>query len=157
MPICTLKTVYQNTNSDSIVKTAKNIYAKSGLSGFYKASVPAILSQMFSTSTKYTFYKKLEDAKIPHTNSVMNGLLSGILSSVFTHPIDVVKIHWQMNDGVKKSIRTDGMRVFYRGYSKTLGKVSVDSSLFFPLTNFVIFCNSHDGNRCDEQIRQYSG
>jgi hypothetical protein len=135
LPICTLKTVYQNTNSKSIIETAKNIYVKTGIAGFYKASVPAIMSQMFSTSSKYTFYKKLEDANLPYTNKIVNGLLSGIMASIFTHPIDVVKIHWQMNDSLKQGIKENGLGVFYRGYSKTLSKVSMGSALFFPLTD----------------------
>ena len=58
LPICTLKTVYQNTSSVSFVESAKKIYITSGIKGFYKASVPAIMSQMFSTSSKYAFYRK---------------------------------------------------------------------------------------------------
>ena len=136
LPICTLKTVYQNTSSVSFVESAKKIYITSGIKGFYKASVPAIMSQMFSTSSKYAFYRKLEDMQLPYTNKIVNGVLGGIMSTLFTHPIDVIKIHWQMGDSLKTAIKQNGVNLFYRGYSKSFGKVIVGSSLFFPLTDY---------------------
>jgi hypothetical protein len=132
LPICTIKTVYQNTDSKSILQTVKHIYNTRGIPGFYKASVPAISSQIFSSSLKYVFYRKLEDENLPHTNKFINGALSGAMASIFTHPIDVIKVHWQMGD----TLPIHSPKIFYRGYSKTITKATVSASLYFPLTDY---------------------
>lgn len=61
LPACTLKTNYQNTSGTSIHQTFKNIYHTGGLCAFYKASPPAIASQVFSTSSKFFLYRYFED------------------------------------------------------------------------------------------------
>lgn len=134
LPCCTLKTNYQNTNSSSIVKTVMDMYNSGGIRIFYKASIPALASQMFSTSSKYTIYRYLEENY--HSHRMINGLCAGIISSLFTHPLDTVKIHWQMQTPFLVELKKMGPKIFYRGYSKTLGKVSVGSSLFFPLYDY---------------------
>lgn len=131
LPICTLKTNYQNTRSTSIINTAKKMYSKQGLKSFYRSSLPSISSQVISTSSKYYLYRKFEDTK--YFNSFINGSISGIISSLATHPIDVIKINLQMNHSLYKTIRENNLSLFYRGYSKTFSKVIVASSLFFPL------------------------
>jgi hypothetical protein len=162
LPVCTLKTNFQNSSSTSIVETVKNIYTKEGVKAFYKASFPAITSQMFSTSTKYVMYKYLDDrnffsslqphnqkgyheTKSNHSAKIVNGILSGILISLVTHPLDVVKINLQNvmfksssydKPKVYSSTSTsfhNKLKVYYQGYSKTLSKVIVGSALFFPL------------------------
>lgn len=133
LPICTLKTVYQNTNSNSILATMYNIKSKYGIRGFYNGSMAAIFSQVLSTSTKYTWYQTLKNI-IP--NIFVAGVMSGILACSMTHPIDVVKIHVQMNTPLIPEIRKHGPLLFYRGFSKTLVKSSIGSGLFFPLYDF---------------------
>ena len=144
LPICTLKTNYQNTNSNSITATAKSMYKTNGIKSFYVASVPAILSQVFSTSTKYTLYKFLENKNYQYTNKITNGIFSGIVSSLMTHPIDSIKIHTQMRTPFLPELRKHGMYLFYRGYSKTFSKVVVGSALFFPL--YDTYRNIFNGN-----------
>jgi len=134
LPICTLKTNYQNTNSTSIVKTAQTVYRMRGIRGFYAASIPAIMGQMFSTSSKYVLYRWLDtNPDYPVKNRFVNGITAGITSSLLTHPMDVVKVHLQMKEPVLSQIRVNGLGLFYRGYSKTFSKIVVASSLFFPM------------------------
>lgn len=133
LPICTIKTNYQNSSSTSIKCTTQSIYNKSGIKGFYKASFPAISSQIFSTTTKYVFYQWLNDQNYKYNNKVTNGIAAGIMSSLMTHPIDMIKIYRQMNTNFKPEIKKYGPMVFYRGYSKTFGKILLSSALFFPL------------------------
>ena len=140
-PICTLKTNYQNTNNVSIHYTCKNIWNKYGFRGFYNASGWAIGSQMLSTSAKYTFYQLFKDI-IPKKmtildysfgNTIISGTCSGIASSIITHPVDVVKIHSQMHKLFLPELKTHGVYIFYRGYSKSFFKSGLGSSFFFPL------------------------
>lgn len=133
LPICTLKTNYQNSNSTSIINSAKTMFKENGLRIFYKASLPAIGSQIVSTSSKYVFYRYLEDQQFKYSNKVLNGLISGISSSLITHPLDSIKIHRQMNTPFTPELKKHGLKIFYRGYSKTFSKVLVGSSIFLPL------------------------
>jgi hypothetical protein len=144
LPICTIKTNYQtNLNYKSGREVVKNIWHEYGLKGFYNASFVAILSQTISTSTKFTFYKyfgslrqtKLND--IP--NNILNGIASGSLSSIFVHPIDVWKIHWQTNDKLLPQLKNDGLRILYRGYSKSLTKNIILTSIIFPTYDFYFY------------------
>lgn len=131
LPICTIKTNYQNTNSISILNTTKQLYQTNGLKAFYQSSLPAIGSQMISTSSKFVFYKYLEEKNI--CNKFVNGGFAGLISTILTHPLDSIKIHHQMNKSIVSEIKKFGIKVFYRGYSKTISKIIVSSSLFFPL------------------------
>ena len=134
LPICTIKTNYQNTSSTSIIQTAKKIFKNNNIRGFYSASFPAIVGQMISTSSKYTIYCYLNNnKKYPIKNKFLNGMTAGFFTSLMTHPFDVTKIHWQMKTALLPEIRKNGFTLFYRGYSKTFTKIAVSSSLFFPI------------------------
>ena len=132
LPICTLKTNYQNTNQLPMSTVAKNIYNNGGIMAFYRASPAAIGSQIFSTSSKYFLYRFLENKQYPYTNKVFNGMIAGLISSLMTHPIDSIKIHLQMNSSFIEAVKKNGPMLFYRGYSKSFTKTLVSSSLFFP-------------------------
>jgi hypothetical protein len=68
------------------------------------------------------------------TNHLMlAGLSAGITASTITHPIDVAKIHLQMNQPFISVLKEKGVILLYRGYSKSLAKVSISSSCFFPI------------------------
>ena len=141
LPICTVKTNFQNTNSKSIISTIKHIFNRGGIRGFYSASYPAIFGQMISTSTKYTLYRyfnQYNDNKSMF-KSFLNGLCAGICSSLITHPLDTVKIHLQMNKAFVPELKRNGFKIFYRGYSKTLCKIGASSGFFFPIYDK---CNS---------------
>ena len=61
LPICTIKTIYQNNPYFNTVETIKHIYKQNGYIGFFSASTPAIIAQVISTSSKYTFYQKIKE------------------------------------------------------------------------------------------------
>lgn len=135
LPICTIKTNYQNIipANVSIMKTIQTMYKKNGIKIFYSASIPAISSQILSTSSKFTIYKYLDTHNIITKNKLANGLIAGILSSLMTHPIDVFKIHWQMQKSVLYEISKNNLLILYRGYSKSFIKSSISCSIYFPL------------------------
>jgi hypothetical protein len=140
LPICTVKTNYQNGSFSSIKTTIKTLYNQHGISVFYRASIPSIGSQVFSTTSKYVIYRNLEDNK--YFNKFTNGLISGVISSIFTHPMDFIKIHKQMSSPLLPELIKSGPLLFYRGYSKTISKISVGSLLFFPLYDtFYLYFN----------------
>lgn len=133
LPICTVKTNYQNTSGVTISDTIKKIYGRDGIIGFYRASLPTVGSQVVSTSSKFMLYRWLEGLGLPYTNKITNGIMAGITSSLVTHPMDYVKVHWQMKKPIRQELANYGPMVMYRGYSKTMGKIVLSSSLFFPL------------------------
>lgn len=136
LPISTLKTVYQNTDSTSITKTMKDIYRIGGLKAYFSASVPAISSHVFAVSSRYVFYRKLQDLQLSYTNNFINGTISGLVSSLFTHPMDVARIHIQMQDSISNKIKDTGVKILYQGYSKTFVKIGIGASLYLPLTDY---------------------
>ena len=140
LPICTLKTNYQNgcLHNTKIIPMAKELYATGGIKAFYRASFPAMSAQMFSTSTKYTLYTYLQQK---NDNKFVNGIASGITSSIFTHPLDVIRVHKQMNKSLSATLYQDvsfmKYKTFYKGYSKTFSKIALSSALFFPINDII--------------------
>jgi hypothetical protein len=139
LPICTIKTNYQNTDSKSIIDTIKTIHRNGGIRSFYTASYPAIGSQIVSTSTKYTLYRHLNTKYNKDKKFILScivGCTSGLTSSLITHPLDTVRVHLQMKTPFIPEFRQYGFKLLYRGYTKTLGKVVTSSLLFFPLYDY---------------------
>ncbi|SPN79685.1 Mitochondrial carrier-like protein [Brazilian cedratvirus IHUMI] len=130
LPICTLKTNLQNKSQRSIPHIIKSIYRKHGIRGFYNSSLWAVSSQVFSTTSKYYLYRRLQE-NVP--NRFLAGGLSGLLASLLTHPLDVIKVHAQMHKSFCKQLYEVGPKIFYRGYSKTLSKSTLGSVLYLPL------------------------
>ncbi|QKF94567.1 mitochondrial carrier protein [Fadolivirus algeromassiliense] len=141
IPICTVKTNYQtNLHHTSIIDVTKNIYNTRGIFGFYNASLSAIMAQVVSTSSKftsYTYLKKLRNTqKHDIKNNIINGAIGGTIASIFSHPFDVIKVHQQNNIKFVHELKTVGPSLFYRGYSKSLSKNILLTSLLFPFYDF---------------------
>jgi len=139
LPICTIKTVYQNNQTHKSIRyTIKDIISNTGYKGFIQASPHAILSQLISTSTKYTFYHKIKEYRHTESNNLIsnsfNGLVGGILGSFFSHPIDVCKNYTQRNKYFDwKSLN---IQLYYQGYSASIYKNAVLYSCLFPLYDY---------------------
>lgn len=133
LPICTVKSNYQVNEKKGIISTVKEVYKRKGVRSFFSASFPAMGGQIISTSLKYAIYEQLKKENNIQIGTVGNGLISGIASSVVTHPLDVVRVTWQLNKRMSDEVKQEGLKIVYRGYSKSLMKVSVGSMLFFPI------------------------
>lgn len=139
LPICTIKTVYQNNHTHKSIKsTINHIIKNNGYRGFIQASPHAILSQLVSTSTKFSFYHKIKEYRQTESNDLisnsLNGLVGGILGSFFSHPIDVWKNYSQRNEYFNwKSLNP---KLYYQGYSASVYKNSVLYSCLFPLYDY---------------------
>jgi Mitochondrial carrier protein. len=127
VPICTLKTNYQNTNL-SLFETFKQIYKRDGIKAFYASSYQSCISQILTTTSKYFLYRTLTEKY----NVFISGLISGISVSLATHPFDVVRVHRQMGILTNK-FWLENPKVLYRGYSKTLLKTSFAAILYLPM------------------------
>ncbi len=136
LPICTVKTVHQNSNNKYIKDTIKSIYHNYGYKGFINAYTPAIVSQIVSTSTKYSFYEIIKSyrktEKSDLINNSINGLAGGILGSLFSHPIDVWKNYLQRN----QVFSFKNFSLYYQGYSASIYKNAVLYSCLFPIYDY---------------------
>lgn len=136
LPICTVKTIYQNNNILTISQTIKKIYENSGSKGFIQAYKPAIFSQIISTSSKYYFYEIIKSHrktdKSDILNNSINGLTGGIIGSIFSHPVDVWKNYLQRNERFPFS----NPKIYYQGYSASIYKNAVLYSCLFPVYDY---------------------
>jgi hypothetical protein len=141
LPICTLKSNYQNSNSDSAIRTFKSMVqiSKTEYNGnyfkvFYKASVPAVTSQVFSTTSKLALYRKFDEHS-PY--KIANGAAAGFFVSLITHPIDRIKIHLQMASSKTTLNNSQMYNGIYTGYSKTFTKTIIGGMLYYPLYDYI--------------------
>ncbi len=136
LPICTVKTVYQNNNTLTISQTIKKIYTDSGSKGFIQAYKPAIFSQVISTASKYYFYEIIKTHrktdKSDIFNNSINGLAGGIIGSIFSHPVDVWKNYLQRNERFPFS----NPKIYYQGYNASIYKNAVLYSCLFPVYDY---------------------
>lgn len=142
-PICTLKTVFQNSSNSKVTirQTLRSIYGRGGLTAFYKASPAAVTSQALSTGMKYSLYRYLQ--RNFNYNSFLCGFISGIAATVFTHPVDAVRVYLQMGGNVGTEFKTRPLSFMYRGYSRSFLKSGIGSSCFYPIYDY---CRSHIDN-----------
>ncbi len=160
LPICTIKTVYQNHSTFTIPQTIHHIYHSYGqrpsIRGFFQASSPAIISQIVSTSSKYSAYQYIKEYrgitdKSDFFNNSLNGIAGGLIGSVITHPFDLWKNFSQRNASYAthlKNARSKGIRYFikdglYQGYTGSIAKNVVLYASLFPLLDFYQSKTSH--------------
>ncbi len=152
LPICTLKTVYQNNSTFTIRQSYKSIYnIHHSYRGFFQASVPAIISQIVSTSSKYSAYeyikslrnKDINDKELILLNNSINGILGGFIGSIVTHPFDLWKNFVQRNESYIVHLKSNSPNIstfirngLYQGYTGSIAKNVVLYASLFPLLDY---------------------
>jgi len=148
LPICTIKTIYQNKKTLTIPKTIELISKTQGIKGFFMASNPAIITQILSTSSKFTLYEKLKHIRQTENSNMfdnsINGIISGLAGSLLTHPFDVWKNFTQRNENYWKFLKNSSSKsmgnfiktCLYPGYSGSIGKNIALYSALFPLNDW---------------------
>ena len=139
LPICTIKTIYQTqqqTNKLTPAQIINNLYKTKGISGFFQASTPAIISQVLSTSSKYYLYHAIKDYRQTADSDIVsnsiNGGLGGLGGSLLSHPFDVWKNHLQRG----QRLLNLHIKTLYSGYSGTIAKNILLYSMLFPVYDF---------------------
>lgn len=140
IPVCTLKTVYQTQHYNKIRDAMSHIYKSAGIKGYYSASPMAVISQVGSTTTKYSIYHALKTHRATRDNDILNnsinGIVGGVVGGFLVHPIDVVKNYQQRNKSYIQDFKKIGVRLIYRGHSQTIAKNIVLYSLLYPTYDF---------------------
>lgn len=128
-PICLIRTRQINGAEKNIGKIIINLYSDSGIKGFYSATLPAVLSQILSTSLKFGIYSNLKAENMKER--ILNGIFTGMIVSTITTPIEVIKVNIQTGNILGKNLS-----FFYQGYKKSLTKSIIGGALYFPLNDF---------------------
>lgn len=140
LPLCTIKTNHQVENNRYLRDTVLKIYQKHKFIGFYQASFPAILSQVMSTTTKFSFYRYLSQVRGTEKSNILqnsiNGILGGIAGSIICHPIDVYKNYKQRGVNYFEELRIKKHKILYQGYSQTIIKNIVLYSILYPTYDY---------------------
>ncbi len=162
LPICTLKTVYQNNPTFTILDTYKHIYNHHySYRGFFQASSPAIISQIISTSSKYSAYEFIKNIRneniiedniniVREKNSIIillnnsiNGIIGGLIGSIVTHPFDLWKNFVQRNESYTIHLKNSSKNIklfisngLYQGYTGSIAKNIVLYASLFPLFDY---------------------
>lgn len=137
LPICTVKSVYlTNLTHRSLFDSTKMIISTRGFKGFCDSSHPAVISQLASTTSKYSSYEMIKrfrqtDSK-SFVSNVFNGITAGAFSSLITHPIDFWKVHKQNGINIRTELKQKGSSVLYRGFPYTLQKNMMLTGIIFP-------------------------
>jgi hypothetical protein len=142
-PLCTTKTVFvTDTNFTRVSQAVSQIYNRGGLREFYRAAGPAIVSNIVSSSSKFSIYTICKSSRNTSNgdilNNSLNGIIAGIMGSTMSQPIDVWKIHKQRNEPL--NVKKNGLKMFWNGYRQTLIKASCLNSMLYPLNDFYQSC-----------------
>jgi hypothetical protein len=136
IPICTVKTMYQtNVCNSNIYNTIQHIYKNYGVLGFCRAGVPAMSGQIMTTMGKYTLYKYFGTYNPKYY--VFNGLAASFIVSLFSHPFDWFRVTLQRNESIRANLQSHGLKVIYRGYSKSVIKNIISSIFFYPFYEYL--------------------
>lgn len=135
LPICTIKTCYQGGNSQSYLETIKHVYRRGGMLEFYRASIPAISAQVFTSAYKITVFEYLKTKIcLEKAQNIYYLMLAGLISSItclmFTHPLDYFRVSLQVN-------RQIHLKDIYKGIGPALMKNTLGGITFLPLRQFL--------------------
>lgn len=132
-PICLIRTKLINNNIPTKVdKIISDLIQKEGIFYLFKSSPPAIIVQVISSSIKYNIY--IKNYKKSTQEKIRNGIITGIIISTFTNPIDVIRINIQM--GIKEFIYKP-LPFYYKGYTPSLCKSIIDGAFYFPSKEYL--------------------
>lgn len=150
-PLFTIKTNYQTSNNKSIIIVTKNIYTKYGILGFYNAIFVSVFARLVSSFLKFLIYSEIKNYRQTLDkdlyNSMLNGCASGILSSFFVNPIDVVINYLQRQEKITKSLLK--INILYSGLSQTIIKNLFLYSVLFPVFDYSkYYTNNNIGLSC---------
>jgi hypothetical protein len=140
LPIFTVKTNYQTSLkiTDTPLDVIKNIYQKRGVKGFYNAIIPAITARITSSCIKFALYNEIKYYRNNENNDIfnnmLNGCITGVLSSFIVHPIEVISIRMQNFDSINKNLFNRNK--LYSGFSQTLIRNFVLYSVLFPVFDY---------------------
>ena len=143
LPIDIIKTRIQSSiiklNSINLIK---EIYINHGIRGFYKGGIIQILFVAPEKAIKFT----TNDFVLKYTNNnlVAAGMCAGLSQVIITNPMEILKIHMQMNNNknnYQNILKNIGIFNLYKGVSLCILRDVPFSAIYFPtysiLNNYI--------------------
>jgi len=134
-PTDRIKLYNQFHKNDSLYNSIKNIKNKYGFSSFFKGSSFSIIKNTIGISTRFITYEYLKKNNTP---ILLNGFLSGIVSSIISHPFDTIKTNIQINnkkEPIYKEITNiynkGGLLGFMKGFTPRVIRVGMAQMIIF--------------------------
>jgi len=144
-------------NNNGVIKTFADIAKNEGIAGFFSGLIATLvrdipnagLNFLFYNQTRYaltnTFFKGREkEMEVSPLITLPSGAVGGVLSSVATHPFDMIrtrlqletsnkKVYKGMIDAFRTIIRDEGSRTLFRGITPRIVKRALASGLSWTL------------------------
>lgn len=142
--------ILQQKMPTSISTTAliQNTIKTKGIKSLYQGTVPTIIKQSASVGSRFWLYGILKDKisnperEIKIYQTLLIGSIAGGLSTVFNHPIDVIKSNIQANDrrgkeGIikcgKRLIKKQGYQSLWKGINARFIRVALAQGITFAV------------------------
>ena len=132
-PISVIKIRMQDSTINKyngITTCIKDIYKTNGISGFFRGVYPNLMKDIMFGTLYLGLYGYLKDNIFNNystkTNYFLSGGLSGSITWIILMPIDTIKTTIQSGknyDFIKNTIKTDGVRFFWKGSVPTLLRI----------------------------------
>uniref|UniRef100_A0A7M5VH91 Uncharacterized protein n=1 Tax=Clytia hemisphaerica TaxID=252671 RepID=A0A7M5VH91_9CNID len=121
-----------------VLNTCKLIFKEEGLFGFWKGHVPAQVLSIFYGSVQFASFERSRSFLNPYLcqrkelNDFLSGGNAGIVSSLFVHPLDLLRTRAVSNQAkqslslhilIKSTAQESGIRTFYQGIIPNLAYV----------------------------------
>lgn len=147
-PLCTLKTLHQNvhTKEKHIMSTFQKMLKERGFRGLWQGAMYGASSCLVGATLKYSLYRDFcryfdetyeDQSKTTKVSTrIISGIGSGFISSIISHPFEVIKIHKQENISFRDVFRKYGHTMLYSGFSKSTTKIFLGSMVSYPLFDF---------------------
>ncbi|KAG2389389.1 hypothetical protein C9374_013949 [Naegleria lovaniensis] len=157
-PITVVKTRLEYTaNSSGVWDTFTSIAKNEGIAGFFSGLIATLvrdipnagLNYLFYNQTRYaltnTFFKgKEQEMETSPMITMPSGAVGGVLSSLITHPFDMIRTRLQIDSSSKKVyrgitdafrtiIRDEGFRTLFRGVTPRIMKRAFASAISWTL------------------------
>ena len=151
-PLETIKQQMQIGLDPSMRATCRSIFALRSASGFYQGYFSVLLKEIPYSAIQMPIYEMLKkltrSARRPGVaeeplsilENARNGMASGSLAAIVTHPMDVVKTKLMINrekevmsywQCVQRIYRADGFLGFYKGGLIRVANIAMLSVIFF--------------------------
>lgn len=123
LPICTVKTIYQVENvsvKDCVSKIKNNPLV------LFKASIPAVLSQIYTSVYKFTIFNYFQQFFEKTWQLLLLGSCVSVSSLVVTHPLDYIRVSYQTN---QKMV----LKECFKGISPNTMKQTIAGAAYLPV------------------------
>ena len=131
-PCDTIKSHYQITKSNNMIKCSVNLVKKNGFSCLFKGIKAPFFGVSFKKSLVFGTY---EFANTKLKNNFMSGVIAGVVCSSIVTPVEYIKINQQVNQKIN-------LNDMYKGFRPTLVIEGLGFGIYF--SSYYFMKQEHD-------------